>query len=191
MDEPTAPNVPAALPGHRGPHAIVPLDEQRARRNSMSSALQQTADIDVIIASFLREYGMKEPATRNLINEVRAMWDTDDADGLRYEKSAQKRRILGHIAKATKAGKFTAVANLESTYASVAGTDIHADDMPIDVDARLTDAILAEMNALGTKEVRILIAQERTIIELTAQDGTATTRAKLKPGETVVEVNQE
>lgn len=190
LDDPDAPNVPAVLPGHRGPHDIVPVGEQRGRRQAMSNALQQAPGTDAILATFAKEYGMTDAAIRSLMHEVRATWDDDDAEGLRYEKAAQKRRLLGHIAKASKAGKFTAVANLEGTYASVAGTDIHEEDKPIDVDARLTDALLAELNALGTKEVRVMIQTERTFIELGTRDGIPD-HSKLKPGQTIVEAPTE
>lgn len=188
LDDPDAPNVPAVLPGHQGPQAIVPVTEQRARRQAMSNALQQSPGTDVIIAHFAKTFGMTEAATRNLMVEVRAIWDDDDAEGLRYEKSAQKRRLLGHIAKAVKAGKYTAVANLEGTYASVAGTDIHEDDKPVDVDARLTDALLAQLGMMDTASVRVMIQTERTFIELGARDGTPD---RPQIGETIVEVSSE
>ena len=188
LDDPDAPNVPAVLPGHQGPQAIVPVGEQRARRNAMSTALQQAAGTDIILATFAKQFGMTESATRTLIAEVRAMWDDDDAEGARYKKSAQERRLMQHIGKAAKAGKYTAVANLEKTYADVTGTNIHEDDKPVDVDSRLTDALLSVLGVLDTKEVRILISQQKTIIELSALDGTEKVR-RLKPGEgeTIVE----
>ncbi len=187
MDDPEAPNVPAVLPGHQGPQAHVNPSEQRARRNAMSNALQQAAGSEVIFATFAKQFGMTEPATRLLITEVRAMWDDDDAESARYKKSAQERRLLAHISKAATAKKFTAVANLEATYAKVAGTDIHEDEKPVDVDSRLTEALLGVLGVLDTKDVRILISEQRTIIELTAQDGTVGTRPKIQPGETIVE----
>ncbi len=191
VDAQDAPNVPAVLPGHQGPQAIVSVSQQRARRNAMSNALQQAPGTSGIVATFAKEFGMSEGATLALIQDVRAMWDDDDAESARYKKSAQERRLLAHIAKASKAGKYTAVGNMEKVYADVAGTNIHEEDKPADVDARLTDAILAELNVMGTKEVRILIQKERTVIELTTRDGTEAIHPKLKSGETVVEMASE
>ncbi len=191
LDDPDAPNVPAVLPGHQGPQAIVSVRDQQARRTAMSSALQQGGSTDAILATFKAQFGMSAAATRMLRSEIRAAWDDDDAESMRYDKSAQKRRLLGVIGKATKAGKYTAVANLEATYAKVAGTDIHADDKPVDVDSRLTDAMLTVLNVMDTKQVRILISKERSIIELTAQDGTEAVRVKAMPGETIVEASSE
>ena len=189
LDDPDAPNLPERLPGHQGPQSLVLVAEQRARRSAMSSAFQQGAGAEAILATFATKFSMTEDATRKPMAEVRAMWDDDDAAGARYEKASQKRRLLGHIGKASKAGKWTAVGNLEKVYADVVGTNIHEDDKPVDVDARLTDAILAELNAQGTKGVRILIQTQRTFIELGQRDGTLATRPKLEPGETVVEVS--
>ena len=187
LDDPDAPNVPAVLPdrGLRGPSPPVSVPEQRARRNAMSSALQQAPGSDAIVATFAKQFGMTETATRMLMRETRAMWDDDDAESSRYKKAAQERRLLSHIGKASKAGKFTALANLEKVYSDVAGTNIHEEDQPIDVDTRLSDALLAELGGLDMKEVRILISTEKTFIELGTRDGTVATRPKL--GETIVE----
>lgn len=176
LDDPDAPNEPAAMVGHRGAGALVPVAEQRERRATMSAALAAGASTDQLIASFSKQYGMTEAATRTLLREVRAMWDDDDAEASKYERQAQKRRLLGHIQKASKAGKFTAVANLEKEYSAVAGTNRHEDDDPVDVDSRLTDAILAEIGAMDTKQVRIMIQDEKTFIELTKHDGTPARR---------------
>ena len=189
LDDPDAPNLPARLPGHQGPQSLVLVAEQRARRSAMSSAFQQGAGAETILATFASKFSMTEDATRKLMAEVRAMWDDDDAEGARYEKASQKRRLLGHIGKASKAGKWTAVGNLEKVYADVVGTNIHEDDKPVDMDTRLSDAVLTELGAMDTKEVRILIQTERIFIELGQRDGTLATRPKLKPGETVVEVS--
>lgn len=189
LDDPDAPNVPAVLPGHQGPQAIVTVNKQRERRQAMSQMLQQGVSNDVIRATCERQFGMTEHAVQLLRGEVRAGWDDDDAEGARYEKAAQKRRITTHIAKAAKAGKWTAVAGLEKVYADVVGTNIHEEDKPMDVDARLTDALLAELNAQGTKEVRIMIQTQRMFIELGERDGTVVPSPKLKPGETIVEAS--
>lgn len=186
LDDPDAPNEPTTLVGHRGSSAMVPVQEQRERRGTMSAALAAGANSDQLIASFAKQYGMTETGTRNLMREVRAMWDDDDSESSKYKRSAQERRLLNHIQKAVKAGKFTAVANLEKEYTSVSGTGIHEDDKPIDVDSRLTEAILKEIGAMDTQSVRIMIQDEKTFIELTKHDGTVHSNKRLDSGKTEI-----
>jgi hypothetical protein len=68
----------------------------------------------------------------------------------------------------------------------VAGTDIHEDDTPVDIDSRLSEAILLVLGETNTKDIRIMIEKERTFIELSQGDGLPDAVAKPLPGETIV-----
>lgn len=165
-DDPTAPNVPARLPGHQGPQAIVPVAEQRERRMFMSGMLSRGVSRDEIIKAFEAQFGMTESGIGNLMSEVRGLWEADDADELKYAKSAARRRIHRHIREAAKDRKFTAVANLEKVLSDVEGTTIVEEEKTLDVDGRVSDAILAVLGSETARDVRIMIEKERMLIEL-------------------------
>lgn len=186
LDDPAAPNVPARMPGHQGPQAIVTVDVQRDRRAAMSSLMSQGVSTDGLLSAFSSNFGMTESATRALITEVRAMWDDDDAEAARYARGAAKRRLHRHIQSASKDRKWTAVANLEGVLASVEGTDVQEEDKPIDTNARLTEALLGLLGETDTKDVRIMIEKERMYIELSGRDGTVQHK-QIEAGEVVVE----
>lgn len=188
LDEPDEPNLPEALPGAgmTGTLAPVSLEKQRERRALMSGMLAQGAGRDAITAAFGKKFGMTDEAVRVLIDEVRAMWDDEDADHARYARSAARRRLHQSIREANKDRKFTAVANLEKVLADVEGTNVNEEDQPIDVDSRLSDALLHMLQQEDTKGVRLIIERERAIIELGGPDGTSRP-AKLAPGQTIVE----
>ncbi len=187
LDDPDAANLPEKLPGLPGSIEPVTVVEQRDRRTDMSILLASGVSTDHVMAAFAKKFQMSEQSIRNLMTEVRAMWDDDDADHARYERTGQKRRLLGHIRGAVADKKWTAVANLESAYSDVAGTNVHEDEKPVDVDKRLSDALLAVLNQKDTKDVRILIERERMFVELGQCDGTEAISKKLKAGKTIVE----
>lgn len=165
------PNAPLAIPGVKGlggskPH--VSSTEARKRRTYMSYMLASGVAMDKVHEECQRLYGFTEEKTRELIKEVRAQWDEEDGEAGRYAKHAARRRILGAIRVATKEKKWHAVANLEKTLAEVEGTSIPVEEKTEPVDARLTEAIMAELGAQDEKSVRLLIQRERTYVELSA-----------------------
>ncbi len=161
LDDSSAPNVPAKLPGHPGPNTSVSVAEQRERRSIMSGMLSQGVDKEDIQLAFAQKFGMTDVAIRNLTKEVRGMWEDDDAESLRYAKSGARRRILRSIREANKDRKYTAVANLEKTLADIEGTNVVPEEKPLEVDSRLNDAVLAMLGASDSRSLRILVESER------------------------------
>jgi len=168
-----APNVPQRLPGHAGSKPRLSTVDARERRALMSAALSNGISRDAILQQFSNKYKMSDHSIGVLMADVRAMWDDEDAEAARYEKGAAKRRLNGHIREAVKDRKWTAVANLEKTLSDIQGTSINEEEKPADVDARLSEAVLAVLGAADTKDVRIMIERQRAYIELGSQDGTA------------------
>lgn len=187
LDDPDAPNTPAALPNHPGSIEPVSEIEQRQRREAMTAMLAQGVSRDAITITFGTKFGMTERGVRALIEEVRAMWDDEDADAARYYKSGQLRRMHRHIQEAAKDRKWTAVANLEKVFADVAGTNTKEEEQPIDVDSRLNDALLSVLGAKDTQQVRILVERERMRIELDVDDELP---QRLPAGRTIAEAPQ-
>lgn len=174
LDDPSAPNLPMRMRGHQGSTKPVPVKAQRDRRAMLNKLMYSGFDRDTIYNAMAKKFGMGAHAVDNLMVEVRAAWDVEDAEDARHYRSMQIRRLNGHIPKAAAAGKWTAVANLEKVYASVAGTDQTEDDGPSDLDARYEEAVhdvlMAEL-VRDPKAVRIMIQRERMTVEL-APDGT-------------------
>ncbi len=173
-------NVPQKLRGggHSGPIANVGPVEARQRRRLMSAALVAGVAMETIAAQFMDTYGMSIDSVKHLVSEVRAMWTDEDADAARYAKNTARRRYHGHIREASKDRKWTAVANLEAGLAAIEGTTAVEDEAPTDINARLEDAILHQLQQEGTKGVRMLIQRERMFIELGEHDGTVALPAK-------------
>lgn len=187
LDDPDAPNVPARMPEGHGPRDVVPVEQQRERRAVTSGMLAQGAGADAIVTALGSKYAMSPRQAQDLVTEVRAMWDDEDAEAARYARGAARRRLMQSIREANKDRKFTAVANLEKVLADVEGTNAKEEEQPIDVDSRLTEAVLHQLQLEDTKGLRIIIESQRSIIELGARDGTVQPKRKLKPGETIVE----
>ena len=187
LDDPEAPNLPEAMPGHQG-SKLVPEAERRQRREAMTAMLAQGVSRDAIFTTFMARFNMTEAAVKQLMTDVRAMWDDEDAEAARYAKGAARRRLHRHIQEAAKDRKWTAVANLEGVLADVEGTNVKDEDLPVDVDARLSEALLAVLNATDTKEVRVMIERERMLIELGPEAGAGQLAAQ---AETIVEAPQE
>ena len=176
----SAPNVPQVLPGHQGSVERVPVEQARERRALMTAALANGISRDAIVQQFENKYGMNPDSVGALMADVRAMWDDEDAEAARYAKGAARRRITGHIREASKDRKFTAVANLEKVLADVEGTNVNDDELPADLNSRLSDAVLHILGAAETKDVRIMIESQRMFIELGERDGTVV-EAKVLP----------
>lgn len=168
LDARGEPNVPQRLPakGTGGTQSYVSTTDARERRRLMSVALAQGIPMDSIYEQFSVTYGMSEGATKRLVTEVRAAWDDEDSEDLRYAKHAARRRLRQQIREAAKDRKWTAVANLEKVLCSVEGTHREEDETPTDIDARLSDALLHELKLKDTKEVRIMIERQRMFVEI-------------------------
>lgn len=184
LDDKDAPNEPLKLPGLSGPRPNeLMLQQVSQRRAAMTQALAQGVSVEAIQTMFVNQFGMRREQVRDLQREVRAMWDDDDAEFARYAKGAARRRIYGHIRKASAAGKFTAVAAFEKVMADIEGTNVVQEEKPTDVDARLTTAVLSVLGSLDTRAIRVIIEKERMVVELSARTGTPDLP---KLGETVV-----
>lgn len=166
LDDPDAPNLPERMQGHQGSMPNVSVTEQRKRRALMSSLLSQGTAREMIYNAFDQQFGMTQPATQLLIREVQTMWETEDEEDARYLRSMTTRRVLDEIREARKDRKWSAVAKLEGVLADVQGTNVKEDEAPINVDSRLSDAILSILGASDTTEVKLLIESERMFIEL-------------------------
>ena len=181
LDDDSEANVPQRLPGHQGSVPRLSPIETRERRALMTAALANGIARDAIIFQFTNKYSMSERAVGDLMAEVRAMWDDEDAESARYARGAARRRIGGHLREASKDRKWTAVANLEKVLAEIEGTNVTDEEKPVDVDARLSEAILAVLGATDTKDVRIMIERQRTFIELGGRNGTVVEAKVLPP----------
>ncbi len=171
----TQPNRPMALAGQATgslDSAPVTTEAARERREAMSQALARGVSPDRIIQTFSKKYGMGTAGVRTLMKEVRAMWDEEDAETMRYAKAAARRRILPVIAKATAEKRYAAVANLEKVLADVEGTALPEEEINQGVDARLTDAVIAVLGSEDEKTVRLMIEKERMYVEISTHDGT-------------------
>lgn len=158
-------NEPATLAGGaRTP--TVSQDEARERRVMMSSALAQGLGQDQIIGLFAAKYSMTETGVKALMREVRKQWKEEDAELAEHSRAAARRRIQTHISRAAAAGKWSAVASLESVLSEVEGTVApepvgNSDDLL----NRVSNALMAQMQLTDPATIRVMIDRERILIE--------------------------
>jgi len=169
LNDASAPNTPLPIPGtsFTGTRPLVNSQQARERRASMSAAMMQGASRDAIMATFTVKFNMSEDAVAGLMREVAQVWAEEDADAVRTSRGAARRRIMGHIHSASKAGRWTAVASLEKVLSEVEGTVApeHADQGGDDQHIRMLEAVMAQMSLTDPMQMRILIDRERVLIE--------------------------
>lgn len=169
LNDPSQPNVPLAIPGTgiSGTRPLVNPQQARERRAAMSAAMMQGASRDAIMATFTTKFNMSEDAVSALMREVSQVWAEEDADAVRTSRGAARRRIMGHIHSASKAGKWTAVASLEKVLSEVEGTvapdaAAHGGD---DAHIRMMEAVMTQLALTDPLQMRVLIDKERVLIE--------------------------
>lgn len=168
-------NQPAAIPGGgglSGPREVVPIAEQRDRRESLANLLSAGVSRDVMMKTMTGAtkpdgspgFGMTEGAVKQLIAEVYQTWREEDAEDRPHKKSAAVRRIKRTITRAVAKSAFTAVANLERTLMMIEGT---AEPLKVEVSGveNVSVALLRVLNVQSPEQLEELVAGERAFLK--------------------------
>lgn len=181
------PNEAMAIPGEGlpGRREYVDPAQQRQRRVVMSAFIQAGTSRDQIIMHFAKQFRMSEQAILNLRAEVVAIWADEDREAIQTSRGAARRRILGHIHRAAKAGKWSAVAALEKVLSEVEGTQAPE---PAKNDAsEMTEAemVLRRLGMRNQDELQVMVERERILIRK-APDGAEVVPRSILPKSTLV-----
>jgi len=163
-------NAPARLPGNglSGHRPIVPVAEQRDRRETLSQLLSAGISKDRILQTMMSPtkpdgtpgFSMTERAVEELIGEVYQTWRDEDAAGRPHKKAAATRRIKRTIARATAKGAYTAAAQLERTLMMIEGT---AEPLKVEVTGveAVSSALVQVLNVQSPEQLDELVAEGR------------------------------
>lgn len=171
LQDTTLPNVPAQLAGGvglSGTRVVVPVAEQRDRRETLSQLISGGISRDRIMQTMTAAtrpdgspgFKMTESGVDALINEVYQSWREEDAAGRPHKKSGAIRRIKRTIARATAKGAFTAVGQLERTLMMIEGT---AEPLKVEVSGvdKVSVALVHVLNVQSPEELDELVAEGR------------------------------
>lgn len=171
LDQPNEPSR-LATAGASGPRELIPPHMSRARREAMSSLLQQGTSMDTIVQILSSAepdpktgkhgFGMSYDSIVNLRDEVWESWESEDAENRPHYKAATIRRMGREIVAARAAGSHSSVAMLEKALMDVQGT---ASPVEINVsgDVRQTKAIIQVFGEMEPAELRELVDDERRL----------------------------
>jgi len=117
------PNLPAEQQRSDPPQRYVPPAERTARRLALERLLVSAPTHEEIYAVMDEKFGMTRDAIRAAIHATYARLAEEHAKRRPYATIEAEARIRGEIHDARKAGKHSAVANLEQVLARVQGTE--------------------------------------------------------------------
>ena len=167
-------NVPAKLPGTGlgGPRPIVPVAEQRQRRETLAQMLSQGVSRDKIfevMGTVTRPDGtpgfnMTQDAVQNLVQEVYQTWSEEDAEDRPHKKASAIRRIKRSLIQAKQKNAYTAVAQLERTLMMIEGT---AEPIEVNVNGldRVSGALIQVLNIQTPEQLADLVEEQKAFLK--------------------------
>lgn len=159
-----APNTPLAIPGERGvcgTQIKISSEEATVRRRAMADMMEAGDGFDAIAAGFERTMGLTRSQVRHIQNEVRSMWNAEDADEKSYRKSTSIRRHRKHIKAAAKDRQWNAVAGLEKNLAAIEGTNEPIEVAVIATSDRVSDAMVRVLGTLSESDLLAVVKGEQ------------------------------
>jgi hypothetical protein len=158
----------AATPAERR-GVVVSLANVRKRTEFIENLLVAGISPSRIARAAREQLGMKSSSVNTYIDRIRERWAEEERGSRPYYKQQAIRRIYGHISQARAEKNWSAIAQLEKLLADIQGTK-EPITVQIDVDATVKEAALHVIANLTPERRQALIAEQRRLRELAAQN---------------------